>query len=117
MPDWTPEPWKVGPYPEFSHNKVVCITNTETYVFSDTAIGEDEDQANAERIVACVNACAGISTEALEQGVVKELYEQLLCCKAALEWKSVVHALGANDWDHLYQRVCAALKKAKGEQP
>lgn len=31
-----------------------------------------ERQANARRIVACVNACAGISTEELERGVIKE---------------------------------------------
>lgn len=32
---------------------------------------------NARRIVACVNACAGIPTEALEQGVVREALEAL----------------------------------------
>ena len=34
-----------------------------------------EVDANARRIVACVNACQGISTESLEGGVVKELVE------------------------------------------
>jgi hypothetical protein len=33
--------------------------------------------ANARRIVAAVNACEGISTEALEQGVVAEMLEAL----------------------------------------
>ena len=32
---------------------------------------------NARRIVACVNACAGIPTEELEQGVVQALIEAL----------------------------------------
>jgi hypothetical protein len=36
--------------------------------------GSDEQGlANARRIVAAVNACAGIPTEALERGIVKEL--------------------------------------------
>lgn len=37
----------------------------------------DEEVANARRIVAAVNACQGINTEALEQGVVRELLEAL----------------------------------------
>lgn len=36
-----------------------------------------EDEANARRIVACVNACEGIPTEALESGAVRELLEAL----------------------------------------
>lgn len=32
-------------------------------------------KANAERIVACVNACAGIRTEALESGLIKHLLD------------------------------------------
>ena len=34
-----------------------------------------EQEANAKRIVACVNACAGITNEALENGVIKEAME------------------------------------------
>ena len=39
------------------------------------------DKDIADRIVAAVNACEGISTEALEEGAVKDLLE---ACKAAL---------------------------------
>ena len=35
-----------------------------------------DDAANAERIVACVNACTGITTEALENGVIKHLLKE-----------------------------------------
>lgn len=38
---------------------------------------ESQMKAYAERIVACVNACEGISTEALNDGVVKDMYEAL----------------------------------------
>jgi hypothetical protein len=41
----------------------------------------DTVRANARRIVACVNACTGIPTEALEGGVVADL---LAACKAVL---------------------------------
>lgn len=36
-----------------------------------------EAEANARRIIAAVNACEGISTQALEQGVIAELLEAL----------------------------------------
>jgi len=42
---------------------------------------DEECDANARRIVAAVNACEGIATSALEQGVVAEMLE---ACKAAL---------------------------------
>lgn len=35
--------------------------------------GSKTELANAKRIVACVNACAGIRTEALESGLIKYL--------------------------------------------
>jgi hypothetical protein len=37
----------------------------------------EQHEANGRRIVAAVNACRGISTEALQQGVVRELLEVL----------------------------------------
>ncbi|UXO93966.1 hypothetical protein Pan3_44 [Pseudanabaena phage Pan3] len=46
----------------------------------------DEGKANARRIVAAINATAGIPTEALEAGVVRELVEaarELLAAKAS----------------------------------
>jgi hypothetical protein len=34
---------------------------------------DETDEANARRIVAAVNACAGVSTEALEGGIIERL--------------------------------------------
>jgi len=48
-------------------------------------------EANARRIVAAVNACAGISTEALEWGVVSY---QRKACKRALPWLATLVAKG-----------------------
>jgi hypothetical protein len=44
-----------------------------------TADCGEENEANGRRIVAAVNACRGLSTGALEQGVVGELREALGC--------------------------------------
>lgn len=53
---------------------------------------EDKAKANARRIVACVNACAGISTELLERGaqndwaeMMQEMETELLETKARLQ--------------------------------
>lgn len=48
---------------------------------------------NARRIAACVNACEGIPTEALEEGVVRELVEALEALVVELEWE-----IGEEKW-------------------
>jgi hypothetical protein len=68
--DHTLEPWRVGAnsrelfiYPEEAPERnVVC----ELVGRDDPREFTDEDEANARRIGACVNACAGIPTEELE---------------------------------------------------
>ncbi len=67
---------------EHEHTKEPWKRANGTYV-EDTAIEDSEgwrlacdvDPKNARRIVACVNACAGLSTEALESGALAELLE------------------------------------------
>jgi hypothetical protein len=71
--NYTPEPWAafvgkvggqevciIGPEnsPLMTNQRVVCVV-------TDLATMNEEDQANASRIVACVNACANIPNEAL----------------------------------------------------
>lgn len=72
----TPEPWKtyIGHDAQFATTPYI-LHQTEAGT-PDVAIaqiivsggGFKSDTANARRIVACVNACAGLSTEALEAG-------------------------------------------------
>src|SRR5690606_13994870 len=59
---------------------------------------------NAQRIVACVNACEGIPTEALEAGVVRELVEALEALVVGLE-----REIGEEKWG----RDPAALPMAR----
>lgn len=57
----TPEPWEIfgSDKNRIGHGQE-AVASTHTYF-------NHRDEANARRIVACVNACAGISTEKLEE--------------------------------------------------
>ena len=77
-PAYTKEPWRVGNY----HCCVVSDTpidgvDSESSVeyYGGHCICESCTDANADRIVACVNACAGITTDALESGLIKHLLD------------------------------------------
>lgn len=67
----TPEPWSIGRYDEISASTSDNFGGRINLVGVSTPITAgpdmDEAKANARRIVACVNACAGINTENLEQ--------------------------------------------------
>ena len=65
-----------------------------------------QTEANARRIVACVNALEGISTEAIEDGVIQEALEVLdeLC-----QWHN------EKTTKHRYHKANAVLAKLRGE--
>lgn len=69
----TPEPWHIA------QGVVTVYRNDEEWGVRAIKHGMDEcclfyedDDANARRIIACVNACAGISVEALEDGQLRD---------------------------------------------
>ena len=63
---------------------------------------DDENEANERRIVACVNACAGVATEELEQsGFVAGLVERL---EDAPRWRDVVDELPQEAQEVLFVR-------------
>jgi hypothetical protein len=85
----SPEPWHVEPL-QADHGGSIAICNREQGILAvipplneddepdeSTTLRHPCDEANARRICAAVNGCQGISTEALEQGVVRELLEAL----------------------------------------
>lgn len=76
----TPEPWQYhlgrGADPRFHVQTQGGYQIASTPPLHRDTRSHDENtqrEANARRIVVCVNACAGIPTEALEAGVVGEL--------------------------------------------
>lgn len=77
----TPEPWKIGAY-----GMVVARGEHGGIVIADVprTDGDPAAEANARRIVACVNAFAGISTEAIEGGVIAELVSCVRDCADVL---------------------------------
>ena len=74
--DWAPEPWTL------SGGTRPCIKSEGEYIQIHSPWHEDawedepnEASANLHRIVACVNACAGVPTEVLESLTDSEIKE------------------------------------------
>jgi hypothetical protein len=66
---WSPEPWSGeidGDYPGPSF----WLRDA-----NDMFVGESDSEPDMRRIVACVNACAGLPTEALEAGALGKAIE------------------------------------------
>ena len=61
----TPEPWSIDRFGGINAGEELLLLGG---IRTPMTAGQrmDEGKANARRIVACVNACAGISTDALE---------------------------------------------------
>ena len=78
MNSHTPEPWRA--------EGAVIYSGCSPIVEVSPLENESEDIANLERIVACVNACAGIPTNALLNGIIKKM---ITACKAIEDnWES-----------------------------
>lgn len=66
----TPEPWRASDYATSGGSSGACIMVGDDTVLDlpyCEAWSSEVQDANARRIVACVNACAGIPTDKLEQ--------------------------------------------------
>ena len=70
--DWAPAPWELE-NSQWLQNKDGSIRITSPW--REDAWEDGEASANMERIIACVNACAGVPTEDLECLPVKKLME------------------------------------------
>ncbi len=71
MSEHTKEPWDW--YETSDKEHVVIRSATEQWLVDIGGDWPEPARSNARRIVACVNACAGLSTEALESGTLGEL--------------------------------------------
>lgn len=81
----------------------------------DTARVVAEQRATGRRIVAAVNAVAGIATEALEEGVVRELIEACESAEAVL--RETPSSLRDDAEDEALDALRAALRLAKWTPP
>jgi hypothetical protein len=120
----TKEPWQVN----FSDSTQICDCDGESRGCAPIAVmadGDDDAEANARRIVACVNACAGLGTEALDSrfGIAREMWEVaddrlarihmvvrqrdklLEASKTALDWITAQNGYPAAVSDRLYEAI------------
>lgn len=114
MSEHTKEPWHTGGDGTIIYdNEGWGVANAT--VFHSRHNGPEEAKGNARRIVACVNACAGIRTEALEErahmlkayddtleAIQKERDELLAEVEALRKDKIRLDAIEANCWDVRY---------------
>ena len=137
MSNHTPEPWRVGrPFTVVSDTPVPEMGGSYAVeYYGGHLIGESIIEANARRIVACVNACAGMMNDELEGGlligVMQSKIDRLECQRdellAALQGMidiandsqgvSGYHLNGkVADWGKFeeWQAACDAIAKAKG---
>lgn len=75
----TKEPWT---YNERTDRLIDAHGNNIAVMFY--SVSDDETLANAQRIVACVNACAGITNEALDAGIVDDLVTEAM--RSGMYW-------------------------------
>jgi hypothetical protein len=127
----TAEPWRVAPNEgsyvatEFSPRNVMggSADGNSDYILS-CVIGDVpqlDAEANARRIVACVNACVGIPTENLENGCLTiEVFDQMT--KERGDLLAALQALRAVEFGHSEKDICAirqqadaAIARAQGE--
>lgn len=72
MDKHTSEPWSQRDQYVRAPAKGKLTPHIAQICCGNTARPTEQELANARRIVACVNACAGIPTEALETGVISD---------------------------------------------
>ena len=137
MSKHTPEPWRVGrPGTVVSDTPVPGMGGSDAVeYYGGHLIGESITEANARRIAACVNACAGMRNDELEGGLligVMQVKIDLLESQrdellAALQGMIDIanHSQGVAgyhlngevaDWGEFeeLQAACDAISKAKG---
>lgn len=101
---WTPEPWKVDKYGSITANGRDTVLIQGAASSCSAGPSRDIGNANRDRVIACVNACAGMDDPAAE---IAKLRRDL---EANIESR---HMEGAafNKCLHLRDELSAALRK------
>ena len=100
----TKEPWGINDWPQPDNSIGIGAVGTPLIarvILRDVSI--NAQKANARRIVACVNACAGLSTEELESYQAKNLTDGLMLIAVKQERDDLLAALEgvAAFWDSI----------------
>jgi hypothetical protein len=107
-PEYGPEPWELVITAEYGP---VVYDGEGMPVGSYKANSRERILANGRRIVACVNACAKIDTEALEAGVLENIIEALYGLLDGLDSNSDPERCGLSQqqWDQRETEARAAI--------
>jgi len=120
----TPEPWFIAEEPLILLNEICGNDeNGDPFIIASKNYNyPDLSNANARRIVACVNACRGLSTKELEEnGLVSAVGHELLNLDAQLatvtaQRDELLKALKATlgpDYEHAYNLAMDAIEKCE----
>lgn len=118
MSEHTKGPWDVEICGDAAHNNVKVYIDAASPELNDGVyiafvLGPDKEK-NARRIVACVNACAGLDTELLEalgDTQLSAVYDRLRGQRdKALEFlKKALDAMSTNDDEGLFEHVQSVM--------
>jgi hypothetical protein len=121
----SPEPWHTEPLQADRGGSIAVCNRRQGILAVIPPLNEDDgpdeataqrdpcDEANARRLCAAVNACQGIGTEALEQGVIRELREALDYLLAQTVDQDLKYGIGLTEGEEDARAMAlAALAKA-----
>lgn len=115
----TPEPWEIEKGSMIVGNRIaIKQPHAFDWVASVQVSNMPNYEENARRIVAAVNACQGLSTEALEDGVVGEMIKALECIAYEKLYDTEDPLIGCEESVQRCQEIAAdVLARAKQQEP
>lgn len=115
----TPEPWSVDPDSTDYYASILDADGADTILLGDY-VDWWMTKANARRIVACVNACAGIETGHLEKYGLPDFAQKIFDLREQrdelLKALENTHNALKHFWPEGHLDAVAAIARAKGEQ-
>lgn len=117
----TAEPWRITGQScrDYEGAEIGAGNKTVAVILTADAVEvTEEERANARRICAAVNACQGISTEALERGAVSKLLEALtareLQLREFIQWHHRNGVGYCEEMEDAWEQARAAIAEAAG---
>lgn len=119
---WTPEPWKVKPSHAAKEDCIHILADNKDYPATVCEVYDDNLKstyplATAQRIVACVNGCAGIADPSVVKdllGAAKDAEKMIMRDVCALEDSGLRVSADAAYDSRVLVAIRAAIAKAEG---